>query len=145
MSLLRAMASYLASKSGVTAKVSTRIYIHHIPQTVTGTALVLSQISSDGTPHQTAAGTLTSARVQVMAVGTTYAEARYAADAARNVLAGYQGGTWGAGADQTTVLRVDEAGEDEFLDQPDTAADRPEYTISLDYYIHYRRTAPTFV
>jgi hypothetical protein len=92
------LVAYLQSISGITALVSTRVYVFGIPQNATLPCIIIQRID---TPRvltmdtSGATGTLAHPRFQFDAWATTYASAKAITDAIRATLNGKTGSTGG--------------------------------------------------
>lgn len=121
----------LTNTAGVTALVSTRVYLERIPQGATLPCITYQRIDTPRvTTHDTSGSAGTAyPRFQFDAWATTYASARAITDAVRAALNGYRG-TITSGADTVTVQAALVDGE---TSQPDLEAGlariRSEYVI----------------
>jgi len=123
----------LTNTAGITALVSTRVYLETIPQGATLPCITYQRISTPRlTAHDTSgsAGTA-SPRFQFDAWATTYASARAIADALRAALNGYKG-TITSGADSVVVQSILIDGESS---EPDLVAGLAR--IRSDYVIYH--------
>lgn len=138
--IVKAFQTYLESISGITAKVSTRIYPHHLPKTPKTYPVITHQlVDNDHLHHIGSASGSSTARIQVDCWGQTMADVETLAEAVRAALQGYSG-AMGA----ITVSFVQLAGERDLHEPPKEGSNQWLYRRSMDFQVKYKESVPTF-
>lgn len=131
--MLSNLYSYLSGRTGITALVSSRIYPHHLPQSVsTFPVLTFQQISNNHLHHLDSAAGVTVARVQVDCWGNTLSSVESLGEAVRAALQGYMG------VMGTTVIHFVQLDSEQDLHELGLeGSDEWIYRRSQDYLIKY--------
>lgn len=128
-----AIYSLLSGDAGLTAEVSDRIFWNLRPQDDGAfPAIVLRLISSNDKYHMGGADGLTESRIQVDAMGETYAAAKTAARAVTAVLGGYRG-TVGS-----TIFQSIEKDNERDTIEGETDDQVRIHQVSIDFLIWHR-------
>ena len=135
--------TYLQTKSGLTALVSTRVYPDTAPQTATLPFLVYARVSTVREhKHGTTGGTetgLTQARIQIDCYAATYSALASLCDQVRLALSGYRG-TIGSGFCYRAMLDM----EIDLPASPDFGEQIGVRRRTLDFVVWFAETAATF-
>jgi hypothetical protein len=138
-----ALHTYLASKTGVTNLVATRIYKGYLPEGVAKPALVIDRVGGEPVYHQAGESNLAMAEIRFTAISASYGQAKAVIEAVRMVLSGLTGSI-GSGADQVTVESCQRAGnEADGIDRPPDGSDAVYVLIPAIYTIWHRQAVPT--
>lgn len=131
MKIEEALVTYLLAQTGLTNKISTRIYAMHAPANVTFPFLTYRRISTERllTHDQTYNG-LSKPRIQFDVMAKTYQSALDVLEQLRISLQGYQGKMGGiSGVYVGAVLPA--------LEQHDDDPDNDYYRLTIDYMVSH--------
>ncbi|WP_339684233.1 tail completion protein gp17 [Gimesia maris] len=136
----KALYQYLSDQTSITDITGTRIYPHHLPQSVTSyPVLTITLVSNSHGHHLTSASGETTARVQLDSWSESLSDAVSLAEAVRGELQGFSGTM-----DTVTIHFIQLDNEQNLSEPPIDASDDWMYRKSQDFLVKYSETIPSF-
>ena len=142
MTLLEALAVYLASKSQITDIASTRIYRLKRPKNTSLPAITYRKLWGQDQLYQAGTSTLAEVRVRITCWAAAPNTAESLRSAVRDVLQRYSG-TITDDEENVTIILARLEGDAEDYDEPEDASDNGTYVAPVDVHIWWRPTAPS--